>query len=290
MDMSQKELIKRAEILTDALPYFSHYVGETVIIKYGGNAMNDPAIFKTIMQDTAALKILGVHPILVHGGGPEIDTQLGRLNIASEFKKGLRVTTPDAMDVVQMTLAGKVNKNIVASLNTLGVRAVGLCGMDGNLIECERHVDKDGTHYGCVGNVTRINPSLLQALKADFIPVIATIGVGAKGEAYNINADLAAAAIGGALQAEKLLFLTNIDGIRKDPTNPSSLIKKVTVTETKSLVKKGIISGGMIPKVDACVSAIEAGVSNVIITNGTVPHAILLELFTSEGVGTMVTA
>jgi len=190
------------------------------------------------------------------------------------------------MDVVQMTLAGKVNKNIVAELGTLGIRAVGLCGKDSHLIEAEA-LSKE---YGQVGKITNVNVHILSTLKADFVPVVSSIGVGKNGEAYNINADLAAGAIGGALKAEKLLFLTDIDGILKDPSDSASLIKQITVKEIEALIKKGVIKGGMLPKVEACIAAIKGGIGEVLITNGTVPHAILLELFTAEGVGTMITA
>lgn len=286
MTKKQEALIKRAEIITEAMPYFSRYAGKTVLIKYGGNAMNCPNILRTILQDVAALKIVGVHPILVHGGGPEINEQLNRLNIKSEFKNGLRVTSEEAMAVVQMALAGKVNKNIVATLCTLGVKAVGLCGKDSNLIQAEQ-LDKA---LGQVGKITKINSLILSTLKADFVPVIASIGVGKNGEGFNINADIAAGAIGGALNAEKLLFLTDADGILSDPSDPTSLIKQISVKEIESLIKKGIIKGGMLPKVEACISAIKAGIQEVLITNGTTPHAILLELFTDEGIGTMITA
>jgi len=286
MKINQANLIKRAEIITEALPYFSRYAGKTVVIKYGGNAMNCPDILRTILADTATLKVVGVHPILVHGGGPEINEQLNRLNIKSEFKNGLRVTSDDAMDVVQMALAGKVNKNIVAELGTLGVKAVGLCGKDSNLIEAEQ-LDKS---LGKVGKIIKVNAQILDALKADFLPVIASIGVGKNGEGYNINADIAAGAIGGALKAEKLLFLTDADGILANPGNPSSLIKQISVKEIEAMIKKGTIKGGMLPKVEACISAIKAGITEVLITNGTTPHAILLELFTDEGIGTMITA
>jgi len=287
---SKENLIERAEILIEALPFFSHYTNKTVVIKYGGNAMNDPKILHTILQDVAALKIVGVNPVLVHGGGPEINASLEIYNIKSEFKNGLRVTSNAAMEVVQSTLCGKVNKNIVATLNTLGVKAVGLCGKDANLIECEKLVDKTGTDYGQVGNITKINSSLINSLIKDYIPVIATVGVDKKGNAYNINADLAAGAIGGALNAEKLVFLTDIDGILKDEKDPSSLIKQVTVKEIDALIKKGTIKGGMIPKVNACTFAIRSGIAQVLIANGTTPHAILLELFTKDGMGTLVKA
>ena len=285
MKYSQENLIKQAEIITQALPYFSRYAGKTVVIKYGGNAMNDPSILRTILQDVAALKIVGVHPILVHGGGPEINAQLDKLNIKSEFKNGLRVTSSDAMGVVQMSLAGKLNKDIAATLNTYGVKAVGLCGKDANLIVAEA---LDLKTYGCVGKITKINADVLHALKNDFVPVIASIGAGANGESYNINADLAAGFIGGALNAEKLLFLTDADGIYADPKDKNSLIKQITVSKINAMIKQGTICGGMLPKVDACINAINSGIAEVLITNGTVPHAILLELFTDEGIGTLI--
>lgn len=248
--------------------------------------MNSSAVTHTILQDTAALKIVGVNPILIHGGGPEINEQLAIHKIHSEFKNGLRVTSKEAMTVVQMALAGKLNKNLVKELGTLGVKAVGLSGMDAKLIEA-KPLSKE---LGMVGSITKINTELINAVSKDFIPVISTIAVGKNGESYNINADIAAGAIGGALNAEKLLFLTDIDGIRKDPNDPKSLITKIKIKDVEAMIKSGAISGGMIPKVQACIEAIKSGVSEVMITNGTVPHAILLELFTAKGVGTLLTA
>lgn len=289
MDFSQDEIIKRANIIVEALPYISRYSGKTIVIKYGGNAMNSPETLRTIMQDVATLKIVGVNPILIHGGGPEINAMLKRLDIQSEFINGLRVTTKETMEVVKMVLGGKVNKSIVSSLNTLGVKAVGLCGSDGNLIEVEKMAPVNGVDYGYVGVIKNINVKLLSSLTHNYIPVIATIGVDENGESYNINADTAAGAIGGAMKAEKLMFLTDIDGIRKDEKDPSSLIPHITVSQIDAMIKDGSISGGMIPKVNACVNGIEKGVENVIIINGTLPHSILLELFTDSGIGTMVT-
>lgn len=283
------KLLDRANTLVEALPYISKYSGKTVIIKYGGNAMNDPVIMRTIMQDVAALKIVGVNAVVVHGGGPEINGMLGRLDIPSRFENGLRVTDEQTMDVVQMVLAGKVNKNIVSMLGTMGVKAVGLCGKDGSLIEVEKLVTKDGADLGRVGKITAINTGLIDAVKSDFIPVIATIGVDKEGEGYNVNADTVAGAIGGALGAEKLMFLTDIDGILLDEKKPETLIKSITVSEIKRMIKSGQISGGMIPKVQSCIDAISHGIKSVLILNGTVPHSILLELFTDSGIGTMVT-
>lgn len=291
MSENMDELIQRAQILAEALPYINRYSGKTVIIKYGGNAMNNAEIIRTILQDVAALKIVGVNPVLVHGGGPEINNLLLRLNIESKFVGGLRITDEETMEVVQMALAGKVNKNIAATLCTMGVKAIGLCGKDGNLIESEKMPMKNGVDYGFVGKITKINTRLLETLaKDEFIPVIATIGTDENGQSYNINADTAAGAIGGALGAEKLLFLTDIDGIRADEKDASTLIPEISCAQIRKMLKSGQISGGMIPKVNSCIDAIEKGVKNVLILNGTVPHSILLELFTPSGVGTMVTA
>lgn len=288
MNISREETINRANILVEALPYISRYSGKTIVIKYGGNAMNDPKIQKTIMQDVATLKIVGVNPILVHGGGPEINAMLEKLDIKSEFINGLRVTTKETMEVVQMVLGGKLNKNIVASLNTMGVKAIGLCGKDGNLIEVEKMPLKNGVDYGYVGDITNINTAILESLSKDFIPVIATIGVDKNGESYNINADTAAGAIGGALSAERLMFLTDIDGIRADEKDANSLIPQITIKQINKMIDTKQISGGMIPKVNSCIDALNKGIKNVTIMNGTIPHSILLELFTHSGIGTLV--
>jgi acetylglutamate kinase len=287
MNFSRDEIIRRADILVEAMPYISKFSGKTIVIKYGGNAMNDAGITKTIMQDLATLKIVGVNPVLVHGGGPEINAYLDLLGIKSEFVGGMRVTTHEAMEIVQMVLCGKINKNLVSVINTLGVKAVGLCGKDGNLIEVEK-LKSGKVDYGYVGEIKKINTALLTEVSKTYIPVIATIGVDAKGEAYNINADTAAGAIGGALNAEKLLYLTDIDGIRADEKDPASLISKITIKEIDEMTANGKISGGMIPKVKSCVDAIGMGVKSVQIINGTLAHSILLELFTDTGIGTMI--
>lgn len=288
MNYAMDKMTERANILVEALPYISRFSGKTIIIKYGGNAMNDPGIMRTIMQDVAVLKIVGVHPVIVHGGGPEINGMLSRLDIPSRFERGLRVTDAATMEVVEMVLAGKVNKNLVSILNTMGVKAVGLCGKDGGLIRVEKMPPKDGVDLGYVGKIVSVNTAVIEAVQNDFIPVIASEGVDEFGEGYNVNADTAAGAIGGALHAEKLMFLTDIDGIRADEKKPETLIKNITVSEIRNMVLTGQISGGMIPKVTSCIDAIEKGISNVLILNGTVPHSILLELFTDSGIGTMV--
>lgn len=282
-----KETLKKATVLTEALPHISAFSGKTMVIKYGGNAMNDPKIVRTIMQDVAALKIVGVKPILVHGGGPEINSMLAKLNIEPKFSGGLRVTDEQTMEIVQMVLAGKVCKNVVSMLNTLGVKAVGLCGKDAGLIRVEKHA---GADLGFVGDVAEVNAKILETLSAEYIPVISPIGADGDGKSYNVNADTAAGAIGGALKAEKLIFLTDIDGILADANDPSTLISRITVGEIEKLIASGAIGGGMLPKVQSCIYAIKQGIKSVQIINGTVPHSILLELFTDSGVGTMVTA
>ncbi|MDE6200706.1 MAG: acetylglutamate kinase [Clostridiales bacterium] len=285
MKDSIKSTIERANIICEALPYIRKYSGKTLVIKYGGNAMNDEAITTTILQDIAALKIVGVNPILVHGGGPEINKMLSRLGVQPQFKNGLRVTDEQTMEVAQMILCGKINKNIVGELNGLGVKAIGLCGKDSLLIKAET-LDPE---LGYVGKITEINAKLLEILARDeFIPVIASIATDENGNSYNVNADTAAAAIGAAMHAEKLLFLTDIDGIMTDKDNAETLINRITVSGLQKMIADGSISGGMVPKAQSCIDAIERGINSVFVLNGTLPHSILLELFTDSGVGTMI--
>lgn len=280
-----RSTIERANIICEALPYIRKYSGKTLVIKYGGNAMNDDEITTTILQDVAALKIVGVNPILVHGGGPEINKMLGRLGIKPQFKNGMRVTDSATMEVAQMILCGKINKNIVGELNSMGVKAIGLCGKDSQLIKAE-DLDPD---LGYVGKITEINAKLLEILaKDEFIPVIASIATDDNGNSYNVNADVAAAAIGAAMHAEKLLFLSDIDGIMADKDDEQTLIHRITVSELRKMIDDGSISGGMLPKANSCIDAIERGINSVFILNGTLPHSILLELFTDSGVGTMI--
>lgn len=286
-----RDLIEKAGILIEALPYIQHLSGKTVVVKYGGNAMVDKALTRTIMQDVTLLKYVGVNPILVHGGGPEINKMLTALGVESSFHNGLRVTSGEAMDVVQMVLTGKINKNIVSEINCLGGAAIGLCGKDGNLILAKKKLSEDGVDLGCVGDVVSINDKVLKLLAQDaYIPVIAPIGVDESGQSYNINADTVAGEIAAALSAEKLMFLTDIDGIRRDPSDPASIISVISVAQINDLIEKGIISGGMIPKVRGCIKGIEKGVNRTHIINGTISHPILLEIFTDKGIGTMVTA
>lgn len=285
MKDSFKSTIERAQIICEALPYIRKYSGKTIVIKYGGNAMNDSAVTTTILQDVAALKIVGVNPILVHGGGPEINKLLGRLGIKPQFKDGLRVTDEQTMEVAQMILCGKINKNIVGELNGMGVRAIGLCGKDARLIKAETF----SPELGYVGKITEINAKLLEILSHDeFIPVIASIATDDKGNSYNVNADTAAAAIGAAMHAEKLLFLSDIDGIMENKDRAESLISRINVEGLRNMISSGAISGGMVPKANSCIDAIERGINSVFVINGTIPHSILLELFTDNGIGTMI--
>lgn len=282
MKDSYKKTIERANVICEALPYIHQYSGKTLVIKYGGNAMNDEAITTTILQDVAALKIVGVNPILVHGGGPEINKLLDKVGIRSEFVNGMRVTDEATMEIAQMVLCGKINKNIAGELNSMGVKAIGLCGKDSQLIKAEKLDDK----LGYVGKITEINAKLLEILARDeFIPVIASIATDDSGNSYNVNADVAAAAIGAAMHAEKLLFLSDIDGIMD---SRQTLIDRISISELRAMIERGDITGGMVPKANSCIDAIERGIGSVFVLNGTLPHSILLELFTDSGVGTMI--
>lgn len=282
-------LIYKANILVEALPYIQKLRGKTIVIKYGGNAMVDEGITKTIMQDITLLKYVGVNPVVVHGGGPKISETLDVMNIKSEFYKGLRITNKDAIDVVQMVLAGSINKDIVSQINCLGGKAIGLCGKDGNLILAEKKKNIENVDLGYVGEIKKINSKMIELLAQDeYIPVIAPIGTDSEGQSYNINADTAAGEIAAALKAEKLIFLTDIDGIYLDPKDPNSLLSVISIGEIYELMDKGIISGGMIPKVLGCIKALQQGVNRTHILNGTIPHPILLEIFTDKGIGTMV--
>ncbi len=288
-NQTMEDNIFKANILVEALPYINTLRNKTVVIKYGGNAMTDENAVTSIMQDVATLKIVGCNPVLVHGGGPEINNMLKRLGIESKFSGGLRITDKETMEVVQMVLGGKINKNISSRLNTLGVKAVGLCGKDGNLLFVEKLPPQNGVDLGYVGNIKSVNTELITKLCEDgYIPVISSIGVDDKGESYNINADTAASEIAAELNAEKLLFLTDIDGLRKSEKDPDTLISEISVQEIYKMIERGEISGGMIPKAMACVTGVENGIKKVHIINGTLAHPILLELFTDKGIGTMV--
>lgn len=277
--------LERAEVLTQALPYIKRYNGKIVVIKYGGNAMVNEHLKQQVMEDIVLLWLIGVKVVLVHGGGPEINELMGRLNKKPEFIDGLRVTDKETVDIVQMVLAGKVNKTLVNLLEMKGGKAIGLSGMDGRLIEAKFKDER----LGFVGEITKIhiNP-VIDLLEKGYIPVISTIGCDKKGNAYNINGDTAAAYIAGALGAERLIMMTDIAGILRDKDDDSSLIPEITVTQAKQLYDEGVISGGMIPKVDCCITAIDQGVKNVVIMDGRVPHSILMELLTNEGAGTWI--
>lgn len=276
----------RTEILTQAVPYIKEYTGKYVVAKYGGNAMTDPQLKKSVMQDILLLQLVGVKVILVHGGGPEISAMLKKLSIESHFENGLRVTDDDTMEVVQMVLAGKVNKSLAADLSALGGRAVGLCGIDGGLIKVHQKNEK----LGHVGEIDEINTKILDdLLDGGFIPVISSIGIDDDGNPYNINADTAAAKIAAALHAESMVVMSNINGVLRDKDDENSLISQMSLADAEELKKSGIIAGGMIPKVDCCTNAVKEGVKKVFIINGEIPHAILIELLTDEGLGTMFT-
>ena len=290
-DVTKQELlIKKANILIEALPYIQKLNGKCIVVKYGGNAMLNENLTHKILQDVTLLKYVGMNPIVVHGGGPDINKMLNALDIEPKFHNGLRITDSATMEVVQMVLTGKINKDITAKLNVLGAKAIGLCGKDANLIEVVKKPPKDGVDLGFVGDIVKVNTTLLNHLSRDeYIPVIAPVGVDKEGNSFNVNADTAASAIAAALGAEKLLFLTDVDGIREDPSNPDSLIPHITEHEILKMIQEGRIEGGMIPKAMGCIKAIEDGVKRAHILNGTIEHPILLEIFTRKGIGTMVT-
>ena len=276
---------ERAEVLTQALPYIKKHTGKIVVIKYGGNAMINEQLKQQVMEDIVLLWLIGVKVVLVHGGGPEINELMNKLGKKAEFVDGLRVTDKETVDIVQMVLAGKVNKTLVNLLEMKGGKAMGIQGMDGRQIESEIKDER----LGYVGKITKVHITpVLDLLEKGYIPVISTIGCDKQGNAYNINGDTAAAFVAGALGAQRLIMMTDIDGILRDKDDPSTIIPHLTIEEIEQLKGEGIISGGMIPKVDCCIEAIHKGVKNVVIMDGRVPHSILMELLTDEGAGTMV--
>lgn len=283
-------LIKKAGILIEALPYIQRLAGKTVVIKYGGNAMINETLKDSVMEDITLLKFIGLNPIVVHGGGPDISSALKTYGIESKFINGLRVTDEDTVKIAQMVLVGKTNKEIVAGINGKGGKAVGISGIDGALLECEKYyteVDGEKADIGYVGDVVKVNRELLDLLTSDeYIPVVAPIGTDKNGQSYNINADTVASVIACALKAEKLMLLTDIDGVKDAEGN---IIFEMGAQETRRLINEGVINGGMIPKVLGCVKAIGAGVQRVHIIDGRIPHSILLEIFTDTGIGTMIT-
>lgn len=276
---------QRAEILTQALPYIQKYHDKIIVIKYGGNAMISEDLKMQVMEDIVLLSLIGIKPVLVHGGGPEISEMLKKVGKESKFVDGLRVTDKETAEIVQMVLAGKINKHLVNILGEFGGSAIGISGIDAHLIEAEVKDER----LGFVGEVTKVNVQpILDLLEKDYIPVVSTVGCDNEGNAYNINADTAASFIAGALKAQRLITMTDIPGILRDVNDPDSLIKRVNTQEARQLFEDGVISGGMIPKVQCCIDAVEMGVHKVTILDGRVPHAVLLELLTDEGAGTMV--
>lgn len=286
----------KAEILMDALPYIQEFYGTTVVIKYGGNAMINEALKENVMRNVALMKFVGIQPILVHGGGPEITGFLKKVGKESSFVSGLRVTDEETVEIAEMVLDGKLNSEIVSLLNLRGVRAVGLSGKDAGLIKAKKKLaavyESDAVRevdIGYVGEVTAVDTRIItDLLQQDYVPVIAPIGMGEHGESYNINADYVAAEIAGALRAEKLLLLTDVEGVYKDFADKSSLISQLHLEEAKAYIRSGVIDGGMIPKVEACLRALEAGAHKAHIIDGRLDHSIILEIFTSCGIGTMV--
>ena len=276
---------QRAEVLTQALPYIKRYNGEIVVVKYGGNAMINSHLKEQVMEDIVLLHLTGVKIVLVHGGGPEINDMMDKLGNKAQFVDGLRVTDKETVDIVQMVLAGKINKTLVNHIEVKGGKAMGISGLDGHLIEAKMKDER----LGFVGEITNINiEPVTDLLGKGYIPVISTVGCDSESNVYNINADTAAARIAGALGAQRLIMMTDIAGLLKDKDDVSTLIPEITVKQAKELLTDGTISGGMIPKIKCCVDAINHGVKNVIIMDGRIPHSILMELFTDEGAGTMV--
>ncbi len=277
---------RRAEALVEALPYIQRFRGKVVVVKFGGNAMVDPSLSQTFAEDVVMLRSVGIRPVVVHGGGPQIGELLARLGKQTEFVDGLRVTDAETLDVVRMVLVGKVGRDIVGSINVHGAYAVGLSGEDGGLIRAEA---RDAA-LGFVGDIVAVNPGIIERLLAEeMIPVVSTIGSDAAGQAYNINADTVAGALAGALDAEKVVYLSDVPGLLRDIEDLSSIVARATVDEAKAMMADGTISGGMIPKVEACIEAVEAGARSAHMLDGRVPHVVLLELFTDAGIGTMIT-
>ena len=284
--MSDSLVAQRAQVLAEALPYIQKYYGKTVVVKYGGNAMISDELRRAVISDLILLHLVGIRVVVVHGGGPEITEMLRKIGKESRFVDGLRHTDEETMDVVQQVLCGKVNKDLVATLNRMGGRALGLCGMDAQLFQAVQLSDK----YGLVGEITGVDPKVVQdALAQGYIPVVSTVAQGTDGNtAYNINADTAAAKLAVALGAEKLVLLTDVRGLLRDPKDESTLIHSVGVSEIPGLIKDGIISGGMIPKIDCAVEAVRSGVNSTVILDGRIPHSILIELLSDDGAGTML--
>ena len=279
--------IERANVLAEALPYIQKYNGKTIVVKYGGNAMISEELRHAVISDIILLNLVGIRVVVVHGGGPEISEMLKKIGKQSKFVDGLRYTDDETMDIVQQVLCGRVNKNLVATMNRLGGKALGLCGMDGGMFVANKLDEK----YGMVGEITHVDPTPVEmALNNGYIPVVSTVAQGEDAEtSYNINADTAAAKLATALNAEKLILLTDVRGLLRDPKDESTLIPELQLSSVPALIREGIISGGMIPKIDCCVEAVRSGVASAIILDGRVQHSILIELLSNEGIGTMLT-
>ncbi len=284
--MSDSHVAQRAQVLAEALPYIQKYYGKTIVVKYGGNAMISEELRQAVISDIILLHLVGIQVVVVHGGGPEISAMLKKIGKESKFVDGLRYTDAETMEVVQQVLCGKVNKDLVATLNSMGGRALGLCGMDAGLFQAKKLDEK----YGLVGEMVQVDPAIVHdALSDGYIPVVSTVAQGVDGEtAYNINADTAAAKLAVALGAEKLILLTDVRGLLRDPADEDTLLPVVELSKVPGLVKDGVIKGGMIPKVDCCVEAVRSGVKDAVILDGRIPHSILIELLSNEGIGTML--
>ena len=283
-----KSIINKAEILTEALPYIKKFSGITVVIKYGGAALVNEEIKSTIIKDIALMKFVGFKPVVVHGGGKDINKALERVGIEPQFKDGLRVTDEETMEVVQEVLVGKVNKSLVTELCLQGINAVGVCGKDSGFMKVKK-ATPNGLDLGLVGEVTEVDTTLINTLlDNDFVPVISTFGVDKEGNSYNVNADYAAVAVAGALNAEKLVFITDVAGVMRDVNDPNSVISTTNTAEINELIADGTIAGGMIPKVQCCLAGVNAGVKNVHILDGRIAHCLILEIFTNKGIGTLI--
>ena len=283
-----KSIINKAEILTEALPYIKKFSGITVVIKYGGAALVNEEIKSTIIKDIALMKFVGFKPVVVHGGGKDINKALERVGIEPQFKDGLRVTDEETMEVVQEVLVGKVNKSLVTELCLQGINAVGVCGKDSGFMKVKK-ATPNGLDLGLVGEVTEVDTTLINTLlDNDFVPVISTVGVDEEGNSHNVNADYAAVAVAGALNAEKLVFITDVAGVMRDVNDPNSVISTTNTAEINELIADGTIAGGMIPKVQCCLAGVNAGVKNVHILDGRIAHCLILEIFTNKGIGTLI--
>ncbi len=282
--------ILKAKVLIEAIPYIRRFAGSTVVVKYGGSAMVDQQLKRSVIQDIAMLKYIGLKPVVVHGGGKEISALLARLGKESVFVDGLRVTDSETAQVAQMVLSGSIGKELVDALEAVGIKAVGISGKDGRTLTCSKKRDEKGRDLGFVGQIEAVDTALIETLLAsNFVPVISPVGADGSGNTYNINADYAASAIAGALGAQKLIFLTDVEGILKDKDDPSTILRTLSRSEAIAYIADGTIKGGMIPKVECCLDGLQKGVKSVHVLDGRLAHAILLEIFTTEGIGTMVT-